>query len=71
MPEPSPAPAVEASGPSREQALAVGRKLNLARMVRAVNPATSARDLLVPCDDLEAIEAATSAGSRARSGSPC
>jgi hypothetical protein len=48
MPEPSPAPAVEASGPSREQALAVGRKLNLARMVRAVNPATSARDLLVP-----------------------
>ena len=56
MPEPSPAPAVEASGPSREQALAVGRKLNLARMVRAVNPATSARDLLVPWDDLEAIE---------------
>src|SRR5947209_8283908 len=51
-----PLPLAQARGPSREQALAVGRGLHLARVARGIDPATVARDLLIPYRDLEALE---------------
>src|SRR4051794_11749854 len=51
-----PLPLNQARGPSREQALAVGRALHVARVARGIDLATVARDLLIPRRDLEALE---------------
>src|SRR3954451_7841108 len=51
-----PLPLAQARGPSREQALAVGRGLHVARVAGGIDPATVARDLRTPRRDLEALE---------------
>src|SRR3954470_20130778 len=56
MPGPRPASPAQARDPGREEALAVGRGLHVARLARDVDLATAARDLLIPRDDLEALE---------------
>src|SRR4051812_35204412 len=56
MPGARPASPARTRGPGREQALAVGRGLHVARLARDVDLAAAARDLLVPPGELEALE---------------